>query len=421
MSRRGRGPGGIEAVGTKVAAAVRLGLAQLSYFPARSTLAVVGIAVAVLSTTLLASAGFGVLETGQQRFENSGRDLWVTGGPVEISPGGGGGAFDGAILDAHDLSERISDHEQVETASPVAIRAVYVGNDEQNLKLLTGVGIKNTGGMSFSAGQGFSKTDVHYAGGNYTGPMTREVVIDPRTAELLDVSAGDRLYVGGSKATARNQSFEVVGVSPRFSQFVGTPTVVVHLSELQTVTGTAGTDRASFLTVRLRDGADPEAVRNDLARQYTEYEFRTNREQLRQTLEQNAIVIAGSVVLVALAVVVGIALTTNLLAIIVAQQRTELAVLRAIGLSQSTIVLSIGSQAVVLALIGGTLGLVSTPLAVTSLNWLIAATVGFESLLRTPIVVYQVGATVAYGIGVLSAVAVAWQTLRIPPLATLRD
>ena len=363
--------------------------------------------------TLLASAGFGVLETGQQKFESSGRDLWVTGGPVEISPQGGGGAFDGAIVNSHNLSTELSQHDQVATAAPVAVHAVYVGTERENLRLLTGVGVKNAGD--------FSTTDVHYAEGTYTGPMTREVIIGPRTAELLDVSVGDQLYVGGSKATARNQTFEVVGVSSRFSQFVGTPTIVVHLSELQTVTGSTGTDRAAFLTLRLREGADPRVVRDELTRQYPEYEFRTNREQLRAMLGQNAVVIAGSTVLVALAVIAGVALTANLLAIIVAQQRTELAVLRAIGLSQSTILLSIGGQAVVLSCLGGAVGLVSTPLAVAGLNELVVAAVGFESLLQTPTLVYVVGGAVAFEIGTLSAVAVAWQTLRIPPLIALRE
>jgi putative ABC transport system permease protein len=212
-----------------------------------------------------------------------------------------------------------------------------------------------------------------------------------------------------------------VGVSAQYSQFVGTPTVVAHLSELQTVTGSAGTDRATFLTARVTQDADPETVRDDLARQFPGYEFKTNREQLRQTLQQNALVIASSVVLVALAVVAGVALTANLLAIIVAQQRTELAVLRAIGLSKTVVVGSIGSQAVVLAIVGGTLGLVSTPLAAAGLNRVIVAVVGFESLLRTPPLVYLVGGGVALVIGTVSAVAVAWQATRLPPLVALRE
>jgi putative ABC transport system permease protein len=312
------------AITTRLRAAFGLGLAQVRQAPARSTLAVIGIAVAVLATTLLASTGFGVLETGQQKFDASGFDIWVTGGPVSLDPSEGG-AFEGAIFDSHQVSEDIMRHEQVAGASPVALRAVYVGTSPGDLKLVTGVGATGVGAANFTGG------DPHYADGNYSGPMTREVLIGPRTAALLNVSVGDTIYLGGSKATAREYQFEVVGVSAQYSQFVGTPTVVAHLSELQTVTGSAGTDRATFLTARVTQDADPETVRDDLARQFPGYEFKTNREQLRQTLQQNALVIASSVVLVALAVVAGVALTANLLAIIVAQQRTELAVLRAIG------------------------------------------------------------------------------------------
>lgn len=412
--------GGVTAWWTRLRAAVGMGVAQLRSVPARTVLAVVGIAVAVLATTLLASTGFGVLAFGEEQFDNSRRDLWVTGGEIRLNPDSGS-AFQGSIFDAHEVSARIEKHEKVQNAPPIALRAVYIGTNPEDLKLITGVGHKRLGQTQYEAGQGFSKGDIHYANGTYSGPMTREVVIDPRTAALLNVSVGDRIYLGGSKATARDNQFEVVGITSRFSAFVGAPTAVVHLSELQTVTGAAGSDRATFIAVRLKSDADPVAVRDDLAAEFPQYDVLTSQEQLRQTLQQNAIVITASGILVALAVVAGVALTANLLAIIVAQQRTELAVLRAIGLSRWTVVLSIGSQAVVLALLGGAVGLISTPLAVAGLNELIVAVVGFESLLRTPTIVYQIGAAVALGIGTLSAVGVALQAMRIPPLVTLRE
>ena len=40
----------------------------------------------VLATTLLASLGLGIYETGQQKFDASERDLWVTGGSLSEGP-----------------------------------------------------------------------------------------------------------------------------------------------------------------------------------------------------------------------------------------------------------------------------------------------------------------------------------------------
>lgn len=73
------------------------------------------------------------------------------------------------------------------------------------------------------------------ADGTCDGPTSREVVIDPRTPAVIDVGVGDMLYVGGTLASTREQRFEVVGISPTFSHFLGTSTVTLPLAELQTL------------------------------------------------------------------------------------------------------------------------------------------------------------------------------------------
>jgi hypothetical protein len=78
--------------------------------------------------------------------------------------------------------------------------------------------------------------------------MSHEVMIDTQTAEQFDVGVGDTLYIGGTLSSARSNEFTVVGISDTFSRFLGTPTVTMPLSELQTVTGTTSTDSATFIT-----------------------------------------------------------------------------------------------------------------------------------------------------------------------------
>jgi putative ABC transport system permease protein len=156
-------------------------------------------------------------------------------------------------------------------------------------------------------------------------------------------------------------------------------------------------------------------VQTDLERQYPEYEIRTNREQLQRILGENAAALASAGVLVVLAVLAGLALTVNLLALVIYQQRRELAALRAIGLSQGTLTGFVASQGVVLGFCGGTLGLLATPPLVFALNRLAAALVGFESLLRTPDAVFVAGAGIALGIGTIAAVVAGWQVARLSP------
>jgi putative ABC transport system permease protein len=283
--------------------------------------------MAVLASVLLVSVGTGVSETGQQQFDQSGRDLWVTGGPVELRPGSAGG-FQNTLVDSHAVAGEIETRDDVATAVPMSFQTVYVGRNTSDYQTLVAAGAPARGpSVSITEGRPFQSTDVHYADGSYDGPMTHEVVIDPRTAALLNVGVNDTLHIGSTLATAREHEFRVVGISPTYSGFVGAPTVTLHLSELQEVTGTTASDRATFISIRLQDGANASAVKADLEESYPAYTVRTNEEQLQATLEQKVTVIASGISLVALAVVAGVLLTLNLQLSFVYQPRETFAVL----------------------------------------------------------------------------------------------
>ncbi|WP_158059011.1 ABC transporter permease [Halorussus halophilus] len=394
---------------SKLRVALAVAAAQLRHDRARTVLAVVGVAVAVLSTTLLASLGVGVVETGQQKFDASGRDLWVTGGSLSEGPGG----FGTSILNAHEVADDVEAREDVHTATPMAFRSVYVGNGSGEMQTLVGVGVPGGGPfVEISEGRSWEDSDSHYANGSYDGPMTREVLIDARTAELLDVGVGDEIQMGGSVESARRNTFTVVGISPTFSSFLGAATVTAPLSELQSVTGTSGQDRATFITVALAEGADPGAVENELQQAYPDYTVRTNDEQMQSVLQHNAVVIAVGAALVVLSVVAGFALTLNVLSIVVFQQREELAALTALGVSSRTLVGMVGAQGVLLGLLGGVLGILATPPFVFALNYAAETIVGFEGLVQTPETVLLLGVGIALVIGTLAALVAGWRSLK---------
>jgi len=334
---------------------VGLALRQLASNRARTAFAVVGVAFAVLSVTLLFGVGTGVMETGEQLLTDSEQDLWVSGGPIDIQPGTVGG-FQNPLVD-------------------------------------------------LQAGDGFNGSNTHYADGNYDGPMTHQVIVDPATAEQYNLSVGDTLHVGGTITDAQRNQFEVVGISGTFRQFVGTQTVTLRLSELQTLTGTAYDDRATLVTVRLEDGADVEAVKADLEAAHPEYNIRTNSEQLTAILERQAAVIAGGLSLVALAVLSGMLLSLNLFLSLVYQQREQLAVFRAIGGSRASTVGLTLLQGAFIAAAGCALGLALTPVLAATIDGVAAALTGFEGLVRVPLRAYLAGAGVAAGFGVLGTVA----------------
>lgn len=388
---------------------IAVALAQLRHDRARTTLAVVGVTLAVLATTLLAGTGVGVVETGQEKFDAAGRDLWVTGEVVRLSPGSVGGV-EAPITGAHGLADDLVERERVRTAGPLYFQTVYVSADGDDFRTVAGFGAPD-GGISVSEGRVYAN-DSHYAGGSYDGPRTRELLVSPRLADLLDVSVGDTVYVGGTLATARDTEYRVVGVSRTGSQFLGTPTVTLPLSELQTLTDAEGTDPATLVAVKLEPDASPTAVRATIADAYPNYEVRTNREQLRATVRRQAVVLAAGVTLVALSVVAGLTLTANTLLSLVATQLAGFAALNAVGCSRRTLVGVAATESLVVGAAGTCLGLALTLPAAAGLDWLAVAVVGFENVVRTPPTVFALGLAVALVTTLVSAVVVGYRTGR---------
>ena len=405
---------------SRLRAIVGIALSQLQHNRMRTLLAVIGVALAVLSVTLLGGVGLGVVETGEEQFDASGRDLWVTGGPVQISPGTVG-SFENTLVDAHSVAESIEEREDVRIAVPMAFQTVYVSTNGDDWETLVGVGAPARGpSVQITNGTEFKHQDVHYANGTYSGPMTHEVIIDTRTAKLLDVSVGDSIYVGGTISSARANQFEIVGVSPTFSRFLGTASVTVHLSELQEVTGTTATDRASLITVSVADGTSPAAVATEIESSHPSYDVRTNREQLTATLERQAVLLASGGSLVVVGVLAGITLTANLMVSVVYQQRREFAALKALGSRTSTLIGVVVVQAFVLGTLGGVVGVAATLPLVELLNVVANAIVGFEDVVRTPQWLLGAGVAIAIPISLVGSGLAGWQIASLSPEDGLR-
>ena len=398
---------------------VGLAFTQLRRDRTRTVLVIVGIALAVLASTMLATVGLGIAETGERKFDQSGRDLWITGGPLRFDPGAVGGVRN-QLQDAHRLEQRIAARDDVRTAAALSFQTVYVSDDGREFETVVGTGAPAVAGaVQLTEGEGFTRGDPHYADGTYEGPMTREVVIDPRTAALFDVGINDTLYVGGTLAAARENEFRVVGISPTFSNFLGSPTVVLHLSELQAVTGTTGNDAATIVTVDVADGASVESVERDLQSQYPEYSVRTNREQLRSTLQRQAVVIASGGSLAVFASLAGAALTVNLLLSYVYQRRRELAALKAVGLSTRTLVGITVVQAVLLGLAGGVIGVGLTAVSIPLVNAVAGALVGFGSVVSLDGTVLLAGVGLAVAISGVAGAIASLRVARLDPLELL--
>lgn len=403
----------------RLAAAAGIAVAQLSHDRTRTVLAVLGVTLAVLSTILLAGIGIGVIETGQERFDSAGRDLWITGGPVQFAPTQVGGIRN-SVYDSHALAAELAQRDDIRTAAPLLFQTVYVSADGEQFETVGGMGVPGSGGVAITEGRGFAN-DSHYAGGTYDAPMTREVLLDSRTADLLGAEVGDTIHVGGTIAAARNTEFEVVGISPTGGQFLGAPTVTMPLSELQTVTGKTATDPATLVTIKAADGTVAERLERRLAAEYPGLTVRTNREQLRATLERQAVVLAGGATLIVLAVIAGLALALNILFSMVYQQQQAYGALRALGSSAWTVGGTVLVQALVVGLLGAGTGLLLVIPLARGLNAVALRITGFEDVIRLTPQVFALGVGVAIVMSICSGLVASWWLVRTDPIRLLRE
>jgi putative ABC transport system permease protein len=412
-------PGSSLLPGTRVRAAAGIAVAQIRHYRVRSVLSVLGVAMAVVLVISLGGLGYGLTTTGDQAIDWLDRDLWATSGSVELRPGGVGGVSN-PIPDAHRTADGMARTEGVRSAQALSFQTVYVSNDTDEFESIVGVGFTGNGSrLNVKDGPGFSQEDVHYANGSYDGPMTHTVAIDRRTAERYDVGINDTLYLGGTLVQARQNGFRVVAITGSFSTFLGTPTAAVHLSELQEVSGTTGTDRASIIGLSLSQGAATDTVRPRLQRGYPEFEYRNNDEQVSSIIGRQASVLVGAGTLVLLSLVAGMALVVNTLALIVYHQREALAMLKAIGVRGRTLGVLVGTQGLAFGAIGGAVGCLLVPPLVTGLNGVIADLTGFANLIKTPPWLFAVGMGLALSMGLVGALVAGWRVARLEPLAVL--
>ena len=406
--------------GARVGVAIGLTLAQLRQYKLRLGLAIVGIALAVLAVTLLAGTGIGVMETGERQFEQADRDLWISASEMRLSPAGGGG-FSNTLLDSRNVTRTIEAHDDVRVAVPIAFETVYTSTDpDGEFRTFVGVGVPG-GGPAVQVTDGRDLPgDPHYADGAYDGNRTHEVLIDRETADALDVSINDTLYVGGSLRAAADNEVTAIGISPTYEQMLGTPTVTMPMSELHQTTGRTGTEPATFIVVTLEDGAELEPVQEDLQETFPEFDVRTNQQQFEATLQEQVLVLAAGGALVVLAIGAGIALTFNLLSLVIYQQRAEFAALTAQGMSPVVLLVTVTTQGLIIGLLGAGIGLAATAPAVSVLNELSAFLVGFEGLVQTADWIYLTGLAIAVCVGTVAAVIAGWRITRTPAIEHLR-
>ncbi|MEU4695074.1 FtsX-like permease family protein [Actinoplanes sp. NPDC023714] len=258
-----------------------------------------------------------------------------------------------------------------------------------------------------------------------------ETAISRFTAEQTHAAVGDRLKIYLPRVNEARE-FTVVGVvtySGDRDSLAGETLVLFPEAQAQQIFyGRTGLYSGAFLAAE--QGVSPEELRDRVA-PLVPAEFRAmtgeqaNEEQanaVNEGLSQLSRYFFGPFAIVA--VLVGVFLIFNTFNIVVAQRARELALMRAMGASWAQVAGSVLVEAVLVGLVGATLGL----LAGIGLGYAGSALLTGLLNVDLPGGGVRVGATpvvLAYTVGVLvtvlAALVPAVKASRVPPLAAMRE
>ncbi|WP_193614616.1 ABC transporter permease [Nocardioides lijunqiniae] len=350
-----------------------------------------------------------------------------TVGDVVVRPVGGqtaAGSLSSLTVPAS-LVDELEGAEGVERVDGnVSAFGVYVvGSDD---KVIGGLGPPALGGNYTTApaagGEGLELVDGEAPEGR------DEIVLDESTAEKGSYEVGDTVELLLPRGTSK--------LAPTLVGLVGFPDGGSLNGATLTMFDTAtaqelfldGKDEYNDVWVTAEDGVSQEELRDAVTTVLPdEIEAVTGDEaadeSASQLLEAISFITVFLLVFAFISLVVGAFLIVNTFSILVAQRSRELALLRALGASKRQVVRSVQLEALVLGLLGSTIGLGLGVLLAMGLRVLFGQ-FGLD-LSGQPLVFGWRTVVASYAVGVLVTMIAAWlparRTSRISPVQAMRD
>ena len=404
---------GFRRLGALTALAVRRVLGRFRTSPARVSMSTVGVALAVGLMVSVTAISLGL--ASESVVASEGTDYWIV--PEESNVQSLAVSTGSVQLgDVHRASAHIGADDRVEYAVPVLLELVPVADavtGEREYVLVAGVVSRPEAELLGLSLRPLTPGDPHYANGSYDGPRTGEAILNEAGATSLNASAGTTL----ESPRAPNRSFSVVNVSAggTSTAFGTVPVAVVHLSELQAVTGSAAGDQADQILV----STDDRSVRGSLERSYPRTTVVRSNGLAAQRVSTSNLPLAIAVSGAATAVLVGVLFVATLMGLAVSGDSESLGALAAIGLSRRSRSVLVAVETVTVAVLGGACGLVLGMLGIVAINGAGRATLGLEPVATFDPLLVGLAAGVALLIGVLGAVYPVLLSRRTSPLEVL--
>lgn len=258
-----------------------------------------------------------------------------------------------------------------------------------------------------------------------TGP--HEVVIDQSTVDRAGFEIGDTVRMTSAGDITRRTA-TLVGTARFGGGGLAGATLVLFDTRTAQDLFLNGRDAYNSIAITAAPGVSQVELRDDVAKRVTAgLDVITGQVIADETKDAIGpfLDFFGTVLLVfaAIAVVVGAFLIVNTFSILVAQRSRELALLRAVGASRGQVVRSVLLEAVVVGLVGSTLGLLLGLGLAAALRALFGR-FGLD-LSQTPLVFGTRTVIAAYVVGIAVTVVAAYlparRASRIAPVAAMRD
>ncbi len=380
----------------------------------RTFLTSLGILIGVASVVLLIAFGLGLKKYIENQFESLGTNLLIVV-PGKILEGGnfrgGGSALGGTRFDEKDILNltKIDDISYVVPAFMKTVEVTANGNSEFGELYATNEGVFAIRNLEVEVGNLFNKTDVE--------KRSKKVVIGPKIAEKLYGNIDTAL---GKTIKIENQGFPVIGVlkskggggfgGPDFDSFIYIP----YKSAL------AFNPDKSFTAISLKAvsgetiATTKDNIKNSLLKRYSEDDFSV----IEQTEILNAVSSIFSVlntILVAIAaisLVVGGIGIMNIMYVSVVERIREIGIRRSMGATGKDILIQFLTEAVILSLLGGMLGLLFSFVVVLLIQKFFPAYINLQSVL--------VALGVSSAIGIVFGVFPAKRAADLSPIEAIR-
>ncbi len=305
----------------------------------RTFLTVLAIGISVASVILLVSVAITMNQGSEASLEQT--DFWVI--PA------GSGVFDPVtnsektmLGNVHQRVDAIKSNPDVKAATPILNKVLYAAKKEP--KVVLGVGIIPDG--TLIPPDALSTGDPRYYGKNWT----REAAINQQLSNLLGVKKGDYIYLGASSNALLNSTpFKITSIQD-FAEFSTAPVAILHLSELQELTGNLKGDRANQIIVKgenllpLLQAYFPDAI------------VLSEAEYYAHSITDDKRTLATAIAVTVVSFVLGVLFISSAMIFSVNEKQKEFAAMRAIGISDRSIIKIVMYEAVIISIIGGIAG-----------------------------------------------------------------